>query len=197
MNVAAEIRNRVARAHAGTFFRPRDFDGSRSAVDNALSKLAREGKLVRPRNGIYWKPPRSKFGPVLPPSHEVARALGNRRGVGPTGWAAANALGLSTQIPTTTELAIVGPAPTGIPRVRFHTRTNLERCRLNDMEIALLEILRSWPRFVEVDWESLAQRVRTLHSSGAIDADRVVAVARDERVRGLAERVEALRSGTR
>ena len=75
--------------------------GSRAAVDQALSRLARKGELMRVCQGVYVQPIRTRFG-LRPPSIEkVIASLSELWGetIVPCGGAAANALGLTTQVP--------------------------------------------------------------------------------------------------
>jgi hypothetical protein len=75
--------------------------GSRAAVDQALSRLVRRGRLMRAGRGVYMRPLEGRFG-LRPPSVEkVVRAVSEQRGevVASNGAAAANALGLTTQVP--------------------------------------------------------------------------------------------------
>ncbi|MFM7759455.1 MAG: DUF6088 family protein, partial [Burkholderiaceae bacterium] len=76
--------------------------GSRAAIDQTLSRLAREGKLLRVSRGTYSLQVQGRFG-VRPPSTEaVIEAIESSSGetVVPSGAAEANALGLTTQVPT-------------------------------------------------------------------------------------------------
>lgn len=75
--------------------------GSRSAVDQALSRLARSGELLRPARGVYVRPKKSRFGSVPPRAETLVLRLAKKRGeiVASHGAAAANALGLTTQVP--------------------------------------------------------------------------------------------------
>ena len=75
--------------------------GKRDAVDQALRRLAARGKLVRITRGRYVLPVRSRFG-IRPPAPEVVIARLNQEGgqqLVSSGAAAANALGLTTQVP--------------------------------------------------------------------------------------------------
>ncbi|WP_191555429.1 DUF6088 family protein [Brevundimonas aurantiaca] len=74
--------------------------GSRAAVDQALSRLVRRG-LVRAGRGVYMRPLESRFGSRTPSVETVVRAVSEQRGevVASNGAAAANALGLTTQVP--------------------------------------------------------------------------------------------------
>ncbi|MCC9597074.1 MULTISPECIES: DUF6088 family protein [unclassified Rubrivivax] len=75
--------------------------GSRAAVDQALSRLARSGELLRAGRGVYVLPVKGKFGPRAPEAAKVVQEWASQRGetVVGNGAAAANALGLSTQVP--------------------------------------------------------------------------------------------------
>jgi len=75
--------------------------GNRAAVDQALRRLAVRGKLVKIARGRYALPITSRFG-TRAPAPEVVIAQLNREGAQQlvsSGAAAANALGLTTQMP--------------------------------------------------------------------------------------------------
>jgi len=75
--------------------------GSRAAIDQALSRLAKEGKLQRVCRGTYVAPVSSRFGVRSPAPEKVVQSMAAKRGdtVVPHGAAAANALGLTQQVP--------------------------------------------------------------------------------------------------
>lgn len=75
--------------------------GSRAAVDQALSRLAREGKLLRSGRGLYVRPVEGRFGTRAPEATKVISEVARVRGetIAPSGAASANALGLTTQVP--------------------------------------------------------------------------------------------------
>lgn len=75
--------------------------GTRAAVDQSLSRMARAGVLQRASRGVYFRPIVSRFGSRGPAPAEIATALGTQRGetIAPHGAAAANSLGLTTQVP--------------------------------------------------------------------------------------------------
>lgn len=75
--------------------------GSRAAVDQTLSRLARSGQLLRAGRGIYVLPVKGKFGARAPEVAKVVQEWASQRGetVVGSGAAAANALGLTTQVP--------------------------------------------------------------------------------------------------
>jgi len=75
--------------------------GSRAAVDQAFSRLAKEEKLLRVARGAYVAPISSRFGTRAPAPEKVIEALASQSGdvVAPHGANAANALGLTQQVP--------------------------------------------------------------------------------------------------
>lgn len=75
--------------------------GNRAAVDQVLSRLLQRGKLLRAGRGIYVRPVKSRFGTHAPAVSEVVKAIAEQKGetVVSHGAAAANALGLTTQVP--------------------------------------------------------------------------------------------------
>jgi hypothetical protein len=77
--------------------------GNRAAVDQALSRLARDGTVQRLARGLYYYPrTNSRLGIVVSPSgDEIAAALARQTGsrIAPSGALAANRFGLSTQVP--------------------------------------------------------------------------------------------------
>jgi hypothetical protein len=75
--------------------------GNRAAIDQALSRLTREGKLLRVARGTYVTPVSSRFGTRAPSPGKVVHALAAQSGevVTPHGANSANALGLTQQVP--------------------------------------------------------------------------------------------------
>ncbi|GKT00500.1 DUF6088 family protein [Acidovorax sp. SUPP3434] len=75
--------------------------GSRAAIDQALSRLTKEGKLLRVARGTYVTPVSNRFGTRAPAPEKVVHALAAQSGevVTPHGANAANALGLTQQVP--------------------------------------------------------------------------------------------------
>lgn len=75
--------------------------GSRVAVDQAFSRLVKAGKLLRVARGTYVVPVSSRFGTRAPAPEKVVKAMAEQSGeiVVPHGANAANALGLTQQVP--------------------------------------------------------------------------------------------------
>lgn len=77
--------------------------GPRTAIDQALSRLVRQGVIQRVSRGLYaWPQTNALLGRLqMPPPDELVRAWAKKNGlrVIPSGALAANLLGLSTQVP--------------------------------------------------------------------------------------------------
>jgi Family of unknown function (DUF6088) len=75
--------------------------GTRAGVDQALSRLHRRGQLIRMNRGMYVVPVHSRFGKRAPAPEKVVEAFASQRGetIAPSAATAANALGLTTQVP--------------------------------------------------------------------------------------------------
>ena len=86
--------------------------GNRAAVDQALSRLARRGKLLRVCRGVYMRPIETRFGVCPPSPPKVIAALSELWGetIVPSGGAAANMLRLTTQVPVRMVYLTSGPS---------------------------------------------------------------------------------------
>ena len=86
--------------------------GNRPAVDQALSRLARSGKLLRICQGVYMRPIETRFGQCGPSIHKALAALSALWGetIVSTGGSAANCLGLTTQNPVRSVYLTSGPS---------------------------------------------------------------------------------------
>ncbi len=75
--------------------------GGRAAVDQALSRLVRRSSLIRAGRGIYVRPIFSRFGSRPPVAAKIVEGIARHRGesIALHGAAAANELGLTTQVP--------------------------------------------------------------------------------------------------
>lgn len=75
--------------------------GSRPAIDQAFSRLTKAGMLLRVARGVYVAPVSSRFGTRAPAPEKVVKAMAEQSGeiVAPHGAHAANAFGLTQQVP--------------------------------------------------------------------------------------------------
>lgn len=188
MSVSMLVRDAVNSRPADSFVRSRDLvtlTSSRSAIDTALHRVAKEGDIQFIRNGIYYKGKRTRFGMTRPDpmrvGFEIADLHGMSGGVGPSGYSAARALGLTTQMPSRHELSVPGRAPGDTEHLHFVSRPPHTRSGLRPLEVAILEVLREWPRYSEADWTSLVRAVCKLESAGDVRLAKVVEVTEVER----------------
>ena len=136
----------------GSVFVPADFLdlGSREAVDLALHRLARKGTIRRLARGVYDFPKEHPVLGLLSPSADaVAQALAgrDRTRLQPAGAYAANALGLSEQVPAKAVFLTDGPSrtvkigPTTIQLRRTTPRNMAAAGRLSGLLIQALREL--------------------------------------------------------
>ena len=103
-SVVTKLLNEIVRRGRGSVFTPAEVLhlGSRAAVDQGLSRLAKAGRIKRLARGLYAYPAmNSLVGEVPPGPAAVAEALARAQGAQAqvSEAAAANALGLTTQVP--------------------------------------------------------------------------------------------------
>lgn len=138
--------------------------GSRNAVDAALSRHARAGRIRKLARGLYDLPKRdTQLGALMPPVELVARALRGRDAVRlqPSGAYAANRLGLSEQVPM---------------RVLFLTDGAPRRVRIGDLQII---IRKTTPRNMATAGRTSGLVIQALRYLGQRHVDdRVVSILR-------------------
>ncbi len=110
-----QIENRILSKPEGTVFITSDFldIADTPAINKALSRLAKDGRVRRIVRGLY---DRARFSDLLqeydaPDMDQIARALARNFGwsIVPCGDTALNMLGLSTRIPAVWQYASDGP----------------------------------------------------------------------------------------
>lgn len=116
--MADRIMKRIRGKGRGWVFTPRHFlnFGSRGAVDMALSRLVQSDAIRRIGRGIYDYPRlHDTLGALSPDPAALADALAVQTGdkLAPSGAAAANQLGLSTQVPARASYATSGRTRVG------------------------------------------------------------------------------------
>lgn len=145
-STAQIVRRKVEKIDSGAIFGYSGFNLGKSAemsLAKALSRLAKEGVLVRLAKGKYYKPESSPFGKLRPSEAAIIEALtirNNRRIGYLTGPAVYNRLGLTSQISNTLVIATNRPLP---PRVIEGYRVKYVKRELviRDQDIPLLQIL--------------------------------------------------------
>jgi hypothetical protein len=103
-DLSLRLLDRMKSGGARAVFGPRMFAdlGNRAAVDQALSRLTKEGKIRRIARGVYDIPKtHPTFGALSPDPDAIAKSIAAQAGyrLQPTPAHAANALGLSSQVP--------------------------------------------------------------------------------------------------
>jgi hypothetical protein len=99
-----QILNIILGFEQGRIFFPEQFNfiGSNDSVRQSLSRICKEGIIIRLSKGVYLYPLIDKeLGLLFPSVENVAKAISKRdkSRIQPTGVFALNKLGLSTQVP--------------------------------------------------------------------------------------------------
>ncbi len=99
-----QVERQVKTKRKGSIFFAEDFKalGNPDAVKMALSRLAKEGSIVRVAQGIYLYPKIDpEMGSLIASTEVIAKAIAkrDRARIMPTGVDAMNRLGFSTQVP--------------------------------------------------------------------------------------------------
>ena len=144
--------------------------GSPMAARKAASRAVGNGLLLSVRRGLYYRGRPTRYGLTAPRADEVARAVLGTRGLGPAGYSAARAWGVTTQVPPVWHVATLRTVDP-IDGVKQHERNNLARIDLNEKEIALLELLRAPEVFIEGGWDTLVRKVRASARAGEVRVD--------------------------
>lgn len=115
--ITSKVKQRIVRKGRGAIFAPSDFldIGSRASVDQALSRLTRQGMIRRLARGLYDYPKElPMLGLLLPSPDDLANAIARKGNyilqLSPA--MAANKLGLTTQVPAKVTYMTNGPTRT-------------------------------------------------------------------------------------
>lgn len=185
--VTSQVRAR-ALSKRNAFIRVADFAGigTHAAIRQALSRLARDGELIPVREGLYWRGRRTRFGMIRPSTIQVTEAIVGKGGVGFSGVAAANALGLSSQVPGVLEIAVPVRAPQSLEHARFVSRAARAKrrvARLNALEVSLLETLDEWEELVEEPYSFAIELLGRLFVDSGLDAAKLARASGSESVK--------------
>jgi len=141
----ASVRQRIE--HGGErLWQLEDFrDLSFAAVAQALSRLKREGTLERLSKGVYYRTRDTAFGKSRPNPTTIQKLAAKHKTVFPSGIAAANLLGFTTQTAGRSEVAT---SALSLPRklvgseTVIHTRRPQAWTSLSEEDAALLDCKR-------------------------------------------------------
>ena len=167
------------------------------AVAAALSRLSKDpnGLLRRVRRGMYYVPKKTRFGESKPELDRVMTHLLHHRGIGyaPTGTAAYNGLGLTTQISPKISYRVKRPVRSVDPGRRFFNVRSVtispsyEVEGIASSELTALDALKDLDRIPGATPAETITRIMELIRSGRLSLKRLVRLARHEppRVRAL------------
>lgn len=149
-SIDTRILARIHGRRRGSVLVPGDFLdlGSREAVDLALHRLARKGTIRRLARGVYDFPKEHPVLGLLSPSADtVAKALAgrDRTRLQPAGAYAANALGLTEQVPAKVVFLTDGPSRTvkiGPTTIQFRRTTPKNMAAAGRLSGLLIQALR-------------------------------------------------------
>ncbi|MFP4473576.1 MAG: DUF6088 family protein [Candidatus Omnitrophota bacterium] len=113
-SIENKVLIRIRTKGFGSVFTPNHFLdlGNRTAIDQALGRLAKSGTIRRLARGLYDYPEKHPTLGDLPPNYErIAQALAGRDSlkIQPSGAYAANLLGLTEQVPAKIVFLTDGP----------------------------------------------------------------------------------------
>ncbi|HAS82110.1 MAG TPA: hypothetical protein DCS43_05395 [Verrucomicrobia bacterium] len=153
--------------------------GSRPAIKQALSRLAKDGTIQRVGRGIYaWPRFSILFQEPVPPSIDAlakAWARSNSLRIIPSGAFAANLLGISTQVPS---------------KYVYYTNGRTQRVRLGGTSV---QFLNRGPKTMDIKGELAAHVFQALRHLGRNGATPEV-IARVRRLIRPRDRVDVQRS---
>ena len=150
------------------FWRFNDFQGlPPAAIAQALSRLARQGKLERLSKGIYYRSRQTSFGKSMANPAALQKLLPEHGKAFASGIAAAGLLGFTTQTPKQKEIATsAGSLPRKLigPSTILHTRRPPHWDSLSVEEAAWLDFLRNAGKTSELSSEETINRAIALLS---------------------------------
>jgi hypothetical protein len=160
-----------------------------TAVAQALSRLTRQGGLERLSKGVYYSTRDTAFGKSRPNPAAIQKLASRRKTVFPSGIAAANLLGFTTQTARRSE---VSTSALSLPRklvgsdTVIHTRRPEAWARLSESDAALLDFLRRAGRTSELSPEATISRtIRLFSEKGRFERLLRTAASEPPRVRAM------------
>lgn len=187
--ITDRVRRRIERG-GERLWRLEDFrDLPSTAVAQAFSRLARQGIVERLSKGVYYRARQTTFGKSLPNPAAIQKLASRRKRVFPSGIAAANLLGFTTQTARRGEVATTALS---LPRkligsdTVIHTRRPEAWAGLSDADAALLDFLRRGGKTSELSTEETVRRTVALFSEkGRFERLLNVADSEPPRVRAM------------
>ena len=197
-STATKVRRRIEEGGVDRLWSYPDFRGLPTlAVAAALSRLAKgpDNLLRRVRKGVYYVPKKTRFGETKPELDQVMAHLLHHRGIAysPTGTAAYNGLGLTTQVSPRITYRVNRPVRSVDPGRNFFNYKSIilqpsyEVEELASSELAALDALKDLHRIPDATPADTISRIIDLIRSGQLSLSRLARLARHEspRVRAL------------
>jgi hypothetical protein len=160
-----------------------------AATAQALSRLCCKGEIERLSKGVYYRPRQTAFGKSRPNPSAIQEIAGRRKPMFPSGLAAANLLGFTTQNAKRSEIAT---SATSLPRklvgsdAVIHTRRPESWASLPTADAALLDFLRQGGKSSELSpADTIDRTIALLAEPGRFDRLFKVADTEPPRVRAL------------
>lgn len=158
--------------------------GSETAARQAASRAARNGEIIPIRRGLYYRGSQTRYGMTRPRLEEIAAEVLGDVGIGPAGYSAAREWGVTTQVPAFYHVAVLWKTDP-IAGITQQSRSNKERVKLNEKEIALLELLRAPEVYIEAGWQVLVANAQESIEKGQIRVDSLRSAVPGERNIGV------------
>ena len=153
------------------------------------SRLGRQGMLERLSKGVYYRARQTSFGKSLPNPAAIQKLASRRKPVFPSGIAAANLLGFTTQTARHSEVAT---SALSLPRKLIGSDTIIHARRpeawagLSEADAALLDFLRRGGQTSELSPQETIRRTLALFSEkGRFERLLKIADSEPPRVRAI------------
>ena len=188
-SITGLIRRRIEQG-GERLWRLEDFrDLPFSAVAQALSRLARDGIVERLSKGVYYRNRKTVLGKSRPNPTAIRGLASRRNALFPSGMAAANLLGFTTQMAKQGEIATSAQS---LPRklvghdTVIHTRRPEAWASLSETDAALLDFLRRGGKFSELSQgETIRKTSSLLSEQGRFDRLLKIVDSEPPRVRAM------------
>jgi hypothetical protein len=197
-SIATKVRKRIKHGGSDRLWSYPDFRGLPTlAVAATLSRLSRgpDALIRRVRKGVYYVSKKTRFGETKPEAHRVMAHLFRHRGISysPSGTAAYNGLGLTTQVSPKITYRVNRPIRSvepgkdtfGFGKVTLRPSYAVEG--LHSSELTALDALKDLRRIPDATPAETIDRLIKLTGSGRLSFRRLARLARLEspRVRAL------------